>query len=99
MKRWFLIPIVIVVLVGGYFAIQAYRQSQQQSLISDLQTVEAATGALTATVGATGKVSANQSAVLTFQTSGTVEMVNVALGDYLHDGELLASLEQTSLTT
>jgi len=99
MKRWFLIPIVIVVLVGGYFAIQAYRQSQQESLISDLQTVEAATGALTATVGATGKVSANQSAVLTFQTSGTVEMVNVALGDYLHDGEVLASLEQTSLTT
>ena len=99
MKRWFLIPIVIVVLVGGYFALQAYRQSQQESLISDLQTVQAATGALTASVGATGKVSANQSAVLTFQTSGMVEIVNVALGDYVHDGELLTSLEQTSLTT
>lgn len=99
MKRWFVIPIVILVLVGGYFAFQMYRQSQQESLISDLQTAEAATGGLTATVGATGKVSANQSAVLTFQTSGTVEMVNVALGDYVHGGELLASLEQTSLTT
>ena len=99
MKRWFVIPIVILVLVGGYFAFQMYRQSQQESLISDLQTVEAATGRLTATVGATGKVSANQSAVLAFQTSGMVETVNVALGDYVHDGELLASLEQTSLTT
>lgn len=99
MKRWFVIPIVIVVLVGGYFAIQAYRQSQQESSISDLQTAVAATGALTASVGATGKVSANQSAVLTFQTSGMVEMLNVALGDYVHDGEFLASLEHTSLTT
>ncbi|MCK4962107.1 MAG: hypothetical protein KAS19_06460, partial [Anaerolineales bacterium] len=99
MKRWFVILIVIVVLVGGYFAIQAYRQSQQESSISDLQTAVAATGALTASVGATGKVSANQSAVLTFQTSGMVEMLNVALGDYVHDGEFLASLEHTSLTT
>jgi HlyD family secretion protein len=99
MKRWFLIPIVIVVLVGGFFALQAYRQSQRESLVSDLQTVEAATGALIASVGATGKVSANQSAVLTFQTSGMVEMLNVALGDYVHDGELLASLEHASLAT
>ena len=99
MKRWFVILIVIVVLVGGYFAIQAYRQSQQESSISDLQTAVAATGALTASVGATGRVSANQSAVLTFQTSGMVEMLNVALGDYVHDGELLASLEHTSLAT
>ncbi len=98
MKRWFVIPIVIVVLVGGYFAIQAYRQSQQESSISDLQTVVAATGALTATVGATGTVRANQSAVLTFQTSGTVEVVNIALGDYVDDGDMLASLEQTSLS-
>ena len=99
MKRWFVIPIVLLVLVGGYFAFQLYRQSQQDSLISDLQTVEAATGALTATVGATGTVNANQSAILTFQTSGTVETVDVALGDYVVDGELLASLVQTSLTT
>jgi len=98
MKRWFVIPIVIVVLVGGYFAIQAYRQSQQASLASDLQMVEAATGAITATVGATGTVRANQSAVLTSQTSGTVEVVNVAMGDYVDDGEMLASLEQTSLS-
>jgi len=98
MKRWFVIPIVIVVLVGGYFAIQAYRQSQQESSISDLQTVVAATGALTASVGATGTVRANQSAVLTFQTSGTVEVVNIALGDYVDDGDMLASLEQTSLS-
>ena len=99
MKRWFVIPIVILILVGGYFVFQMYRQSQQESLISDLQTVEATTGAITAMVGATGKVSANQSAVLTFQTSGMVELVNVALGDYVHAGDLLASLEQTSLTT
>ena len=98
MKRWFVIPIVIVVLVGGYFAIQAYRQSQQASLATDLQMVEAATGAITATVGATGTVRANQSAVLTSQTSGTVEVVNVAMGDYVDDGEMLASLEQTSLS-
>ncbi len=97
MKRWITIIIAVVVLVGGFFGYQAYRQSRIQSSLGELQTVEAGTGPLTATVGATGTVRANQSTILTFETSGTVETVTVALGDFVQDGEILATLEQTSL--
>ena len=98
MKRWITIIIAVVVLVGGYFGYRVYRQSRVQSSLSELQTVDAGTGPLTATVGATGTVHANQSTILTFQTSGTVEDVNVALGDLVQDDEILATLEQTSLS-
>ncbi|MFH1632849.1 MAG: efflux RND transporter periplasmic adaptor subunit [Chloroflexota bacterium] len=50
-----------------------------------------------ATIGATGTVRSNQSAVLTWQTSGTVERVNVLIGDQVSRDQELATLEQTSL--
>jgi HlyD family secretion protein len=98
MRRWLTIIIVVVVLVGGFFGYRAYRQSRVQSSLSELQTIEAGTGPLTATVGATGMVHANQSTILTFHTSGTVEDVMTALGDRVQDGEILATLEQASLS-
>ncbi|HEX7976344.1 MAG TPA: efflux RND transporter periplasmic adaptor subunit [Anaerolineales bacterium] len=54
-------------------------------------------GDLTATVGATGIVHANQSATLAWQTTGTVEQVNVKVGDLVTATQVLAALEQTSL--
>ncbi|HEY43655.1 MAG TPA: efflux RND transporter periplasmic adaptor subunit [Anaerolineae bacterium] len=97
MKRWMWILILIIVLAGGFFGYRAYRASKQQASLSDLQTVEANSGSLTGTVGATGTVRANQSAVLIFETSGTVESVKVAIGDRVIAGEELARLERTSL--
>jgi len=97
MKRWIWILIIIVVLIGGFFGYRAYRASQQQASLSDLQTAEVSSGPLTETVGATGTVQANQSTVLTFGTSGTVESVSVATGDQVVVGEELARLKRTSL--
>ncbi len=97
MRRWIYILIGIAVIVAGFFGVRAYLQSRQAASLSELQTAEAATGSLTATVGATGTVRANQSAVLTFQTTGTVGRVNVSAGDFVNEGEVLAQLVQTSL--
>lgn len=97
MKRRLIILIPVLVLVVGFFGYQAYRQSQQATALATLQTVEVSMGSLTATVGATGTVRANQSAVLTFQTSGTVENVFGMMGTVADRGEVLAILEQTSL--
>jgi HlyD family secretion protein len=97
MKRRLIILIPVLVLVVGFFGYQAYRQSQQATALATLQTVEVSMGSLTATVGATGTVRANQSAVLAFQTSGTVENVFGMMGTVADRGEVLAILEQTSL--
>jgi HlyD family secretion protein len=97
MKRWMWILIIIIALIGGFFGYRAYRASQLQASISDLQTVEASSGSLTGTVGATGTVRANQTAILTFQTSGTVETVSIEMGDQVVVGEELARLKRTSL--
>src|SRR3989304_1520509 len=61
------------------------------------QTVTIERGTLTATVGGTGTVQARQSASLSWQVGGTVEEVNVEVGDRVSRDELLAKLNKTSL--
>lgn len=97
MRRWLPILIAAAVLVAGFFGIRAFLRSRAQNALATLQTVEATTGNLTAVVGATGSVRANQSAVLTFQTTGTVERVNVEVGDTVSADQVLAVLEPSSL--
>ena len=64
---------------------------------AQFETVAAAKGSLSATVGATGTVRSNQSAQLAWQTTGTVDKVNVKVGDAVKNGDTLATLEMTSL--
>jgi HlyD family secretion protein len=97
MKKWIILGVVAVVLVGGYFGVRQFRENQQSAAASEYQTVRAERGNLTATVGATGVVRANQSALLTWQTSGSVEQVMVVVGETVDAEEILASLEKTSL--
>ncbi len=99
MKRWVVILIVVGVLVVGYFGVQAYSKSQAQKSIEDLQTEIITKGDLTATVGATGTVRSNQTALLSFQTSGTVDFVHQGLGERVSAGEVLATLKMSSLSS
>ncbi len=87
------ISIGIVLLVVVAFVFVRSRAKTQSSF----QTQALARGDLTATIGATGTVRANQSAVLLWQTTGTVDQVNVKVGDQVNKGDVLASLLQTSL--
>lgn len=64
---------------------------------SQYDTVAAAKGSLSATVGATGTVRSNQSAQMAWQTTGTVDKVNVKTGDRVKNGDTLATLQMTSL--
>ncbi len=99
MKRWVIILIVAGALVAGYFGVQAYRQAQAQMSIEDLQTEIINKGDLTATVGATGSVRSNQTALLSFQTSGTVDFVYTELGERVSEGVVLAALKRSSLSS
>jgi len=89
-----IIVLVLVVAVAGYFFV-----SQRNASSAILwETTPASTGRLTATVGATGIVRANQTAVLTWQTNGRVESVKVKVGNAVNEGDLMASLAQSSLS-
>jgi HlyD family secretion protein len=98
MKKFLIIVLIIVVIgAAGYFGYQNYQQKKAAEAFSNLQTTPAEIGSLTATVGATGIVHSNQSSVLRWQTYGTVEKINGEVGDQVAKGDILATLEKTSL--
>ncbi len=98
MKKWIIIAVIALAVVAGViYLVGPVRAQRSAAAQSKLQTEPASLGNLTATIGATGIVRANQSAQLLWQTSGTVGEVRVKLGDRIEANQLLAVLEQTSL--
>lgn len=95
-KRWLLLTIGAIVLVTVALIWNSISGGQAQALAS-LQTVPLERGNLTATIGATGTVRAQQSALLVWGTSGNVAEVNAAVGDSIGADEVLAALDLTSL--
>lgn len=93
-KGWTAI-IIILLLAAISYAVFYYRK--QANAKATYQTEIAAHGTLTATIGATGNVRANQTAILAWQTTGMVEAVNVIPGENVAEGETLASLSKSSL--
>ena len=69
-KIW--IPILVVLVLGGGFFIFRTINQNQAAANSMYQTEPLARGSLTATVGATGTVRAKQTALINWQTTGTV---------------------------
>lgn len=97
MKRAIVILVVVAVLAAlGFFAYQRVLQAQA-SVASSYQTVPLSRGDLTASVGATGGVRANQTANLTWQLSGRVAEVHVEVGTLVESGQQLAVLDEKSL--
>jgi len=97
MRKWMIAFVVVVVVAGGFYFFGPFQGQRRASALVDLQTVPVARGDLTATVGATGVVRANQTALLTWQTTGTIGQVNIKVGDRVKKDQVLAILEQTSL--
>lgn len=94
-KRYWVIG--AVVLAAVILAI-VYFTGQGSAASSEFQTSPAVRGSLVASVGATGTVRANQSAELIWQTTGTVESVEVAIGQRVSSGDVLAALDRTSVS-
>lgn len=97
MKKALRILIVLVVLAAAGYGLYLWQFKPQESLSDLYQTVSAERGGLTATIGATGVVRSNQSAVLPWQTTGTVDNVYVDEGEQVQADSLLADLRQSSL--
>lgn len=88
---------ILLIVVGlgalGYW----FRQDRLASQESTFQTATIERGTLTATIGATGTVRAKQTAVLIWQAAGTVDTVNVEVGDNVPSGFVMAFLSKSSL--
>jgi len=98
LRRLITIVVVLAVLIGGGFMLRNYMADRaNERMTGDLQTEKARVGSLEATIGATGTVRSNQSSLLSWQTTGIVDEVNVLLGQTVEAGDVLASIKQSSL--
>jgi HlyD family secretion protein len=97
MRRTIIVILVIAVLaIGGYFGFRRIQQARANAQ-TNYQTVTMERGDLTASVGATGTVHANQSTVLAWGLSAKVADVKVAIGDMVKSGQELSTLDESSL--
>lgn len=93
-RKKIFIPLAVILVIAGLFLVFRPGAGEQAS---QFQFATIARGNLTATVGATGTVRARQTATLAWQATGTVDDVNVQIGDQVQAGNVLASLSKASL--
>jgi HlyD family secretion protein len=97
MKRAIIIFVGVAALaVLVFFGYQRWTAAQA-SQGSQFQTVAVTRGNLTASVGGTGTVQANQTAVIAWQLTGRVSDVRVAVGENVETGSVLSMLDEKSL--
>jgi len=90
------ILIILLVAVIGVAAF-LFNRSRNTNTTSQYQTDTIKRGKLTATIGATGTVRAKQTATLIWQAAGTVDTVNVKVGDNVPEDFVMAFLQKTSM--
>ncbi len=93
-RKYWIAAGVILLIVVVFFAFMAQSQAARANTY---QTIPAERGRLTSSVEATGVVHARQSAELTWQTSGRIEVINAVVGDSVKTDQVLASLAQGSI--
>ena len=92
---WLIIGVIVLAVVA-LAIIYVFRM--RTNATSTYQTTTIAYGTLTATIGATGNVHTNQTAVLTWQNTGSIGSVKVKPGDQVKVGDVLGSLLLAPLT-
>lgn len=94
-KNRVILILLLVAIIA--FAVIRVNKSNASDSGSQFQTATVERGNLIATIGATGTVRAQQTAVLIWQAAGTVDVVNVKVGDNVPAGFVMAYLSKTSL--
>lgn len=84
--------IALIVVIFGFVT-----QNNQAAADDSYKTEAATRGNISAVIEATGTVRAYQSVTLAWKTKGVVAAINSQLGDTVHAGEVLATLQKTSL--
>jgi len=97
LKRLTIIGLAILILVAGWFLYQQV-QNNRAAAMGDYQIEEVRRADISATFEADGVLRSNQTAKLNWLTSGTVERIDIEVGELVSKGQVLATLEHTSLT-
>jgi HlyD family secretion protein len=98
-RKWIWIVLGIVVVIGAivvWRVLSAQRNAAQ--VYEDLETEPYQRGDLSASIYGTGSVEPNQTAVLTWSTSGIVGDVNVELGQSVQKDDILMTLDPKSVS-
>ena len=83
-KGWLIALVIVLVIIAAavvFIVVRAAQARQAMADLGDLDSVAYQKGSLTASISGTGTVRANQTAMLSWSTSGNVGKVNIALGD------------------
>src|SRR5579863_2214997 len=91
-KKKIIWTIIVVLVLGGI----GYEIFKPKNNAANIQTATVTKQDLKATVLATGQVVSSVDLNLSFQASGVVTEVNVAEGDQVKAGQVLATLNQSS---
>jgi multidrug efflux pump subunit AcrA (membrane-fusion protein) len=92
-RRWLVAGVVVVVAAVAV----TWWTNRGTTAVAQTITATAATGTYKTTVSASGTVAAAHEADLSFGVSGTVTDVRVAAGDKVAKGQVLATVDRTSL--
>jgi HlyD family secretion protein len=99
-KIWIPIVVVVLLIAGGlgYYYWNQQSTKTQQTSSDTLNTTKVRQGSINISVSGSGTLTAGQETNLAFSVSGTVDKVNVEVGDQVKKGDALAQLSDlTSL--
>jgi len=91
--RWIAIAALLIVVI---WVVNNQNQARKTAM-DEYQTVKLERSDMVVIVGATGIVEANQTADLSWETTGRVEIVNVKANDRVKAGDILADLADNTL--
>jgi len=96
-RPWAVVPLALVVGGGTWFVSRSSGEGEGSTTIE--QMVEVSAGTMSQTVSASGTIDAAATDELSFSAAGTVTAVNVEVGDEVHAGDALATLDSSELVS
>jgi len=96
-RPWIVMPLVALVALGGWWGWKTTAGDSSSSAAAGSQVVEVTSGPMSQIVTSEGTVAVAEQQDASFSASGTVTAVNVAAGQKVAAGEVLASIDSAKL--
>ena len=97
-RIYWILGIAVIVLAAGGYGLKTWL-SNRSSAQESIQTSKVTLGTISTTISGSGTVRSGQSSTISWQTSGTVASVDVQIGQQVKAGDVLATLDPTTLSS